>query len=258
VLNFRDLADNVSLIKPGILFRSGFFASSPEMIERALRTRETVSSIRQVTVVDLRTDSERRRHRPSSLPQLLRYYHRPIPCGDILYHLGANPGYKEYTEFYWAMAQTKFPFIRFALTTIATSLPYPIVIGCSLGKDRTGIVVALLLAAVGATRAEIVSDYVTTATVILTEPEKLTSYALEHHMSIDETFRRCNTSPLALDGFLYRIECTYGSVCEYLIREGISKEVLDRLGAIKTKVSELGTSMATTSAKGILFPESGV
>merc|ERR1712150_144923 len=36
---------------------------------------------------------------------------------------------------------------------------YPIVVGCSAGKDRTGIIAALLLGAMDASREEIIHDY---------------------------------------------------------------------------------------------------
>jgi protein-tyrosine phosphatase len=44
---------------------------------------------------------------------------------------------------------------------IATA-PAPVLVHCSAGKDRSGIAVALVLALLGASRAEIVADYVAT------------------------------------------------------------------------------------------------
>ncbi len=44
--------------------------------------------------------------------------------------------------------------------------PGPVLVHCTAGKDRTGIVVAVLLRAVGVTRADVLADYLRTADVL--------------------------------------------------------------------------------------------
>ena len=74
----------------------------------------------------------------------------------------------------------------------------PAVIGCAAGKDRTGVAVALLLAAVGVPADEIVADYVLTGPAFSdpdsgrSAPGRLAGRA-DHRSSVHRpTWRRCS------------------------------------------------------------------
>lgn len=53
--------------------------------------------------------------------------------------------------------------LRVIFETISNGAALPLLIHCHAGKDRTGFVTAMLLAALGVARPDIVDDYVTTA-----------------------------------------------------------------------------------------------
>ena len=99
----------------------------------------------------------------------------------------------------------------------------PALIHCTAGKDRTGFVVALLLAALGVPRAAIVEDYLQssgrwTATVLDASQAMVRAYAGELPeaavgalMSVDEAY---------LDASFGMIEERYGGVESYLLAIG--------------------------------------
>lgn len=67
--------------------------------------------------------------------------------------------------------------VREAIRVFARPENYPIAFGCFTGKDRTGIIGALLLGVLGATREEIVADY------------ELSNEAVDQHLRLSD-FRR--------------------------------------------------------------------
>ena len=108
----------------------------------------------------------------------------------------------------------------------------PVLIHCTAGKDRTGFVVALLLAALGVPRAAIVEDYLQssgrwTATVLDATQATVRAYAGELPdaavgalMSVDEAY---------LDASFATIEKRYGGVEPYLATIGVTSDQLAAL-----------------------------
>lgn len=121
--------------------------TEPE-IERLIRHR-------LLTVVDLRQDEERRR-RPCPLidrPEF-RYLCMPVTGGDIV---PRTPD--DVPASYIRMADRQMERI---VSTLLTA-PTPALYFCNAGKDRTGVVSAILLRRLGYDRATIVKDYLQSA-----------------------------------------------------------------------------------------------
>jgi hypothetical protein len=77
--------------------------------------------------------------------------------------IGSDPSLLQGTlaERYTSMlARAGQPFVRIARALIASK--GPTLVHCTAGKDRTGIAIAVLLAAVGVTREQIIADYIET------------------------------------------------------------------------------------------------
>jgi protein-tyrosine phosphatase len=129
-------------IKEGWILRSGALCflkpeDEPEIRRLGLRT-----------VVDLRTDDERARDGPDRFVQGSRVEHMPMRS----YHgLGA--------ESYRSLLLQNPRAWRDLFATLTRAEAYPLLFHCSAGKDRTGIVTALLLDGLGTPRAEIYADY---------------------------------------------------------------------------------------------------
>jgi protein tyrosine/serine phosphatase len=119
--------------------------------------------------------------------------------------------------------------IAAAVAAIADAPPGAVLVHCHAGKDRTGIVVALILSLLGVSDADIADDYALTAQNI----EPLIVEWLDS-MSHDPT-ERARLRNLAmpareamLDALDYLRE-RYDSAASYLLAGGVTDEQLDRL-----------------------------
>jgi protein tyrosine/serine phosphatase len=106
-----------------------------------------------------------------------------------------------------------------------------VLVHCHAGKDRTGMVVALTLAAVGVSDEDIADDYALTMLVI----EPLIAGWLD--LMSDQEDERARLRLLAeprreamLDTLAY-LRQRYGSAQEYLFGSGVTAEQLERLSA---------------------------
>lgn len=153
MVNLRDVADSVTLLTPAVLLRSDAPLDASDM--------SGVCAWPPATVVDLRDSMERSGQHPlSAVAEVLdvSILDREI-TGDVALPLGLG-------DFYSGMLQPPASSrLIEALEAIATRSA-PVLVHCSAGKDRTGVLVAIVLALVGVPRDQIVEDYVRTDPVI--------------------------------------------------------------------------------------------
>jgi protein-tyrosine phosphatase len=108
----------------------------------------------------------------------------------------------------------------------------PVLVHCTAGKDRTGIVVALALLAVGVDRRLVVEDYARSE-------ENLSGEWLENMISVIVKHGGIETPKLrvlmggspgeVLDAVLDELDAEHGSVRHYLLGAGLTLDELDRL-----------------------------
>lgn len=107
------------------------------------------------TVVDLRSEKERReRHCPLEDDVRFDYRSMPVTTGDIVPHC-----FEDVPLGYMDMVDGQMERIILFLEGVQGGVIY----FCNAGKDRTGVVSALLLRRMGKSREEIVEDYVRSA-----------------------------------------------------------------------------------------------
>lgn len=95
----------------------------------------------------------------------------------------------------------------------------PVLLTCQVGRDRTGVLSALLLLAVGATRDEVIADYLRTNDALLVLAERLPEMPKEFDLTCLAT-----DIELALDYIEHR-----GGAQSYLIASGLPPEDLHLL-----------------------------
>jgi protein tyrosine/serine phosphatase len=107
------------------------------------------------TVVDLRAlDEAAKRPCPLENHPDFFYHHMPVSTGDIVPHcVGDVP------RSYMAMADEKME----EIIALVENAPTNVLYFCNAGKDRTGVLSALLLRRMGASRQEIVDNFLITA-----------------------------------------------------------------------------------------------
>ncbi|MFC8934311.1 tyrosine-protein phosphatase [Rhodococcus sp. NPDC057135] len=119
-----------------------------------------------------------------------------------------------------------------AVRAIAESDDSAVLVHCTAGKDRTGLVIALALAAVGVDYRDIVADYSLSEVMLAGEwasamAVKLREYGIGNGADVAQLV---GASPAALmRTSLQSVDNSYGSASEYLLAHGLSSAELDRL-----------------------------
>ena len=134
---------------------------------------------------------------------------------------------------YWAIAYTRIlrafaPNFAVVLAAIADAPDGAVVFHCAGGKDRTGLVAALLLRLAGAPIEEIAGDYALTAERRAVSPDSWVEAAPDD----DERERRLfmqHTPAEAMQGALEELEREHGTAEAYLAHAGLDEARIDRL-----------------------------
>lgn len=101
----------------------------------------------------------------------------------------------------------------------------PVLVHCTAGKDRTGIVVAVLLRAVGVCRADVVADY------LRTEANLPRLWSALRGAGIREPRNRAlmGVQVTALESVLDEVEAAEGGAAGWLAAHGVDERTLARL-----------------------------
>ncbi|MGW8484179.1 tyrosine-protein phosphatase [Microbacterium sp. NPDC055903] len=104
---------------------------------------------------------------------------------------------------------------------------------CTVGKDRTGVTVALALDAVGADREEIIADYALTETQLPAERNRrVAEYLRARHPDAQHVVALATLSPApVMRALLEAIDARWGSTGDYLRSQGMTEEELAALHA---------------------------
>jgi protein tyrosine/serine phosphatase len=111
-----------------------------------------------------------------------------------------------------------------------TSGATPAVFHCAAGKDRTGVVAAILLSAVGVTRDAVIADFMETEPFLA----DIIAYLQRRPAYADIVLRfppgTMDVDPKFMSDFLDDVERTYGGMSAWLTEHaGISAETVARL-----------------------------
>lgn len=165
-INFRDLGGLQT--RDGRTVRKGFIYRSDNLAKLETNDFGAFNALRIGTVYDLRTDHEIA-GKEDHLPANVRYMHTPV----VQDNAGEIKGLKkrvlngEITEqqardmtakFYADAVTVNIGSVKSILKQITTS-EQPVLYHCSAGKDRTGIISALILSILNVDRQVIVDDF---------------------------------------------------------------------------------------------------
>jgi|tagenome__1003787_1003787.scaffolds.fasta_scaffold20946128_3 protein-tyrosine phosphatase len=221
--NVRDVG-GIPGMRPGVLLRSDNLQGLTDADVAALEAR----GVR--LVVDLRTAEEVRLEGPGPLVGRVEIRHRDLypEAGertDVV--INTRDGEDPAIPYYLAYLEHRPDSIVGALEDIATA-DGAVVVHCAAGKDRTGVVVALALAAAGVSREAILEDYLATAERIGPIMKRLRAsetYRAELEPYTDEsrTPRRAT-----MEGVLRALDAEYGGPVGWLRGQGFDPEPLRR------------------------------
>lgn len=129
---------------------------------RELSPQERAAAARFARIVDLRTEQECR-DVPHPLRDLPAYRHRPLidPAAEARWDAAGQP---TKGHVYCGSLDHNTATLRAVFATVAEGAAGggPVLVGCRAGKDRTGMVVAVLLEIAGVERDEVVADHART------------------------------------------------------------------------------------------------
>ena len=154
--NFRDAGGWT--LPDGRRMRTGLLYRSDDQIRLTERGRAAVAALGLRAVVDVRQHPQFVR-RPGFVPEVT--YHRPLV--DRVIDLDNPPPLSEpahIADMYDEMISRSVPQIADVLDLIAANVgDGPVLVHCAYGKDRTGVIVALVQAALGFGPDVLVEDY---------------------------------------------------------------------------------------------------
>lgn len=233
IFNFRDVGHYVTrggrMTRPGVLYRSG-----------AVHDLGTVRRFGVKTVLDLRgvSDVERDSKRMGTLRShsAVERVALPLIPADVDGQSGHEflndrfgPGIT--AGRYGGYLEIGPNNVRDALQVFARPEVFPAVVHCTAGKDRTGVIIALILDVLGVDHETIIADYV------------LSNDSVPHlvkHLRGDEgaavalsesDMARFGAPEPAMRGFLEQLSGEHGSARELLRKLGVAESVFDVLEA---------------------------
>ena len=188
------------------------------------------------TVIDLRTEGELDLTGPCPTSDLgAAFHHLPIlrrvwerPAGEDLAEPGAYLAAR-----YREMLDEGAEMIAEALHILARPDAYPAVFYCAAGKDRTGVLAALVLDAVGVVEDDIVFDYHLSGKQVQRMIERARARAQERSASfmamVNQPPEIAGAPPQAMRSLLAWIREHHGSTGAYLREIGVGPEFVRRL-----------------------------
>ena len=226
--NVRDLG--------GLVTGNGRFTAYGHIIRSDMLSRLTTTGRAALaaygvqTIIDLRGSHEVKAapYQFDGLAQLNRPTYRNLPLEKDDPAVSALIHQAKTRPEVYKIILTHYPdAIAAVLQAIAKADKGGVVIHCHAGKDRTGIVVALLLRLAGVTDEVIAADYAASQACLWPLYEKLVTEAGGEE-KVDPWLKPIATSTMILEPLAY-LDKKYGGVESYLLRTGVTETELEPL-----------------------------
>ena len=200
------------------------------------------------TVIDLRNTSEIEQY-PDVFEKssVVTYFHQnmtgddPLPIHETLEKVNSkekadqsslHEPAKRFSESYKSILDHRSAQVIKTLDTIASSEMLPALVHCAGGKDRTGLITALVLGLVGVPEETIVKDYALTAFYFL-------RHDLEEHVTLAEPsfpytieeYQRQHCPPETMLEILQHLKVHYDGIEGYVLGAGFTRHQINILRA---------------------------
>lgn len=228
-INFRDtggLSAGSGRTRTGVLYRSGNLARLDEDGIRAF------SGLGIRRVIDLRDDTE-----VAGAPS--RFDDRALVVQRVPLFLGSVASFfvedVPLTEMYRRLVDDSAA--RVVEVVRGVIADQPVLVHCTVGKDRTGVTVAITLAAAGVDRDAVIADYARTEALFPASRNRdVVARIRQFHPDAANLEELATKSPAAVMArMLESLDATYGSPRDYLRAHGMSDDELVSLDAALTE-----------------------
>jgi len=246
-VNFRDFGGYPTAsgtgLKWGMLYRS---ATLSKMDDADI---PIVNAIGLNRVIDLRTNREiewegfdRIYHHNEQIYDFLEFnYGDPyLIDAQVSNELEWDMKRVDFRSIYVNMLEQNKPAIRRIFDRFADPEQYPILIHCTQGKDRTGIVVALLLLMLDVPKYTVIEDYLLTDQLIDIHARlaEMAGYLSEYAGSVPDGITTNDWAPFfkclpdSIEFWFTHLEAAYGGATGYLHSIGVTSEQQKSIHAI--------------------------
>ena len=216
-------------MRAGRLYRSGAW-------ERISPRDRTWFRAHVKTVLDLRHPDEvagaapARSGEPPDIVVHRSVFRPDVPMAEFIAELNAvrGPGItsERYIDYLKVGAADRF---ARCVELLAEEVHYPVLVNCTAGKDRTGILVAIVMDLLGADDGSIGEEYERSNAARDGLIAYLNAIGRTLEGDLDEIRARMATPADRILGFLEGVRAEYGSVRDMLAREGVSDATFDAL-----------------------------
>jgi protein tyrosine/serine phosphatase len=227
--NFRDLGGYPTT--DGRRTRWGRVFRSDTLQELTDTDLDVLRQLGLATIVDLRTPTEVERDGRGLLAdEPVRYINLSVLQEEAGETVAAPPAaQQDMGERYLWYLQTGERSLANALSLVADDTAHPLVFHCAAGKDRTGVLAALVLGCLGVVRDVIVADYFETAARLDLILERLRRHPVYGPEIKEVPASRFSVDPAMIDRFLDGLDERYGGARGWAKSVGVSEESLTRL-----------------------------
>jgi protein-tyrosine phosphatase len=222
--NFRDLGGYRACDGRHVRWRALFRADDLSRLTPA-GVAVLRDELRVGIVVDLRSENELAGDGAKRLDaEPIRLHHHPLFAGVVR---GASRGVA-LSDIYFALLETaREPMVR-VIETLAEA-DVPAVFHCAAGKDRTGIVSAVLLGLLGVPDEVVVEDYAVSQRALAPLIERLLADAGYREMLAALPPETLHARPETMAAMLARVREGFGSMRGYAREIGVGDALVERL-----------------------------
>ncbi len=225
--NFRDLGGYSTRSGMTTKWRRILRADSPHRLSE--QDMDTLLGQGLRTVIDMRSGNEIE-NAPNPFAGLGQVSYHNIGLFD---HLAPDTMRKDQTQasadplldFYVTTLANRQAAIRDVLMAIATAQSGAVMFHCTAGKDRTGLISALLLGLVDVGENEIISDYAQTKPLIAGLVQEFLELAKENGIDLKSYRPLLACEPGTMRKVVKHIGDQYNSVPDYLAEIGLEPEM---------------------------------
>ncbi len=227
-LNFRDLGGYPTTDGRVVRWRQVFRSDALHLLTSA-DVAQLRDELRVRDVIDLRSSAEVRSEGQGPLvSEAIRLHHVPLFDGEVRSEDRERAAQISLADRYVFLAEVAGERIARVLSTIAGA-EAGAVFHCAAGKDRTGVISAILLGLLGVSDDVIVADYVATRENLDAIVDRLN--ALEGYRTMLAALPpdTMHANPETMLEFLARLRAAHGSIADYALRAGVTAHAIDRL-----------------------------
>lgn len=221
-INFRDLGGLRTA--DGRPVRTGHLFRSDALHRLTASDIDILSRLEIATLIDLRSPVEIELSGPSPLLERgTRHLHMPVFSRDL--SLDDITPDSTLGDLYMRMLELGTGGVGLLFETLSQEEHFPAIIHCAAGKDRTGIVSALILRALGVPDETIVADYALTDRNIMQLVQRMQASGQSFSTQVPDDMIRA--VPETMETFLRSLDETYGSTTGYLDHAGVQQDVIN-------------------------------